>query len=204
MPADSDSPDRRARRWLEPGQVGALREACYRDGRPAARARRDDAAVTLLYDAALRAAELAALDASNLRDRSLFLPAEAQVADGTGRSPGARRLPLDDDTLRTLNAHLDARATDADALFCGADGRVTVPEVRDLVRSAAEAAGVAPHRADGSRGDPAEVTPATLRHSAAWRLLYAGRGASLYDVQSRLRHASLDATKRLCEGFREP
>lgn len=204
MTADADGPNGRARRWLEPGQIGALRKACYRDGRSGAHARRDDAVVTLLYDAALRAAELVALDATDLRERSVFLSADLLEAAGTDPSPSARRITLDDDTIRTLQAHLDGRSTDADALFRGSDGRITVAEVRDVLEDAAEAAGVAPHCADGSRGDPGDVTPKTIRHSAAWRLLHAERGTSLYDVRSRLRHDSLDETRRLCEGFREP
>lgn len=205
MTDDADDADDvpRARRWLEPGQVGALRKACYRDGRSGARARRDDALVTLLYDAALRAEELVALDVSNLRERSLFLSAGVQIADATNPSPSASRLVLDPDTVRTLNAHLEGREADGSALFRGESGRITVGEVRTAVREAAEAAGVRPHGVDGSRGDPADVTPAVLRHSAAWRLLHADPGASLYDVRSRLRHASLDETKRVCEGFRE-
>jgi hypothetical protein len=130
-----------------------------------------------------------------------FLAAGLQVPDATNPSPTTRRVTLADDTIRTLNAHLDGRSTDASALFLGADGRITVPEVRRLVRDAAEAADVAPHHADGSRGTPADVTPETIRHSTAWRMLNAERGASLYDVQSRMRHASLDATKRVYGDF---
>lgn len=203
MTADSEGLDRPARQWLEPGQVGALRDACYRDGRPSDRARRDDAIVTLLYDAALWPQELVALDVGNLRERSLFLPADVQVADGTNPSPSSRRVTLDDDTVRTLNDHLGERSAGTDALFPGEDGRISVDEVHRVLRTAAEAAGVAPHRVDGSRGDPADVTPETIRHSAAWRLLNAAPGASLYDVRSRLRHGSLETTKRVYEGFHE-
>lgn len=200
MTADADD-DGPARRWLTPGQIGALREACYRDDRPGIRQRRDDAVVTLLYDAALRAEELVRLDVDDLRERSVFLAADLQVPDATNPSPTTRRVTLADDTIRTLNAHLDGRSTDASALFLGADGRITVPEIRRLVRDAAEAADVAPHHVDGSCGAPADVTPETVRHSTAWRMLNGERGASLYDVQSRMRHASLDATKRVYGDF---
>jgi len=203
MTPDPDGTDRRACRWLEPGQIGALRTACYRDDRPEACERRDDAMIALLYDAALRASELVALDVDNLRERSVFLPAGIQVADPTNPSPSTRRITLADDTIRTLNAHLDGRSAETSALFRGDDGRITVREVRRAIRDAAAAADVVPHHLDGSRGDPADVTPETIRHSTAWRMLNAERGASLYDVQSRLRHASLDATKQVYAGFYE-
>lgn len=204
MPTDSSGPDGsdvRARRWLDPGQVGALRDACFRDGRSSVRARRDDALVTLLYDAALRAEELVALDVSNLRERSLFLPASVQVEGPTNPSPTTRRITLDDETIRTLNAYLAERRTDADALFPGESGRITVEEVERALRAAAEAADVAPHHVDGSRGEPSDVTPETIRDSTAWRMLHAERGASLYDVRSRLRHDSLETTRRVYEEF---
>lgn len=203
MTPDPDDTDRRAHRWLEPDQIGALRKACYRDDRPEVRQRRDDAMIALLYDAALRAAELVALDVDTLRERSVFLPAGLQVADATNPSPSTRRIALADDTIRTLNAHLDERSAETSALFRGDDGRITVREVRRALRDTAAAADVAPHHLDGSRGDHADVTPETIRHSTAWRMLNAERGASLYDVQSRLRHASLDATKQVYAGFYE-
>ena len=182
MATDTDDADIRARWWLDPGGIGALRDGCDRDGRPAADRRRDDALVTLLYDAALWAEELAALDVTNLRERSVFLPAGVQVAGPTNPSPSAERIVLFDETIRTLNGYLAERETDADALFVGESGRITVEEVERALRTAAEAADVRPHGAGGARGEPSDVTPETIRHSTAWRMLYAEQGNSLYDV----------------------
>lgn len=204
MSTDADDADIRAQWWLDPGGIGALRDGCDRDGRPAARSRRDDALVTLLYDAALWAEELVALDVTNLRERSVFLPAGVQVARPTNPSPSAERIVLFDETIRTLNGYLAGRETDADALFVGESGRMTVEEVERALVAAAEAAGVRPHGPDGSRGEPSDVTPETIRDSTAWRMLYAEQGNSLYDVQNRLRHDSVETTRRVCEGLDAP
>jgi integrase len=49
---------------------------------------------------------------------------------------------------------------------------------------------------DGGRGEPAETTPHTLRHSVAYRVIRE-EGGRLEDVQLRLRHQNLETTDRV-------
>jgi integrase/recombinase XerC/integrase/recombinase XerD len=41
------------------------------------------------------------------------------------------------------------------------------------------------------------VTPHTLRHSVAYRMLNVEEGHSFYDVRNRLRHATIQTTERV-------
>ena len=47
------------------------------------------------------------------------------------------------------------------------------------------------------RGDPEDVTPHTLRHSVAYRMLNVESDNTFYDVRNRLRHASIQTTERV-------
>lgn len=72
--------------------------------------------------------------------------------------------------------------------------------VRNTVRDAAEAAQVRPFTVNG-RGAPADVTPHTLRHSVAYRMLNREEENTLYDVTKRLRHATIQTTERVYSHF---
>jgi integrase/recombinase XerC/integrase/recombinase XerD len=71
-----------------------------------------------------------------------------------------------------------------------------------MLHDVAEAAGVHPWKVDGSRGDADDVTPHSLRHSVAYRMLHEEEGNTLYDVRNRLRHRSLQTTERVYDHFR--
>jgi integrase/recombinase XerC/integrase/recombinase XerD len=66
-----------------------------------------------------------------------------------------------------------------------------------MLHSVAETAGIRPYLVDGSRGDAGDVTPHTLRHSVAYRMMNAEEGNTLYDVRNRLRHRSIQTTERV-------
>lgn len=189
----------RASVWLKPEQVDAMRTACY-ERFPDYLQQRNEAIVALLYDTGLRVGELVAVDVAMLRESNsvLYLPAHIQKDYPNDNSPKPASLELASDTTRLLSSYLANRWKDTDALFPSrSSSRITTQGVRDLVHAVADAAGVEPFMADGSRGDPADVTPHALRHSVAYRMMNAEEGNTLYDVRNRLRHRSIQTTEQV-------
>ena len=76
----------------------------------------------------------------------------------------------------------------------------TKQSVRNVVSQAAEAAETRPYTT-GGRGEPADITPHTYRHSVAYRMLNREEGNTLYDVTKRLRHATIVTTERVYSHF---
>jgi len=184
----------RARTWLKPEQVEQLRDECLTDTCPTYLQDRDEAIVTLAYDAGLRAAELAGLDVDHvdLDAGTVYLPTAIQKG-----SPPPATLELDRDTVRTLRRYLRDRWKDTSALFpTRSSDRITTRSLRRLVEKLALAADVQPQVAGGGSGDPDDVTPHTLRHSVAYRIIQVD-GGRLEDVQLRLRHANRETTDRI-------
>lgn len=68
--------------------------------------------------------------------------------------------------------------------------------VRQLVKKAAEAAGVRPYVAGAGRGDSSDVSPHTFRHSITFRMIRQ-EDKRLEDVMLRLRHPSLQTTDQI-------
>lgn len=164
---------------------------------------RNDALLALLYDTGLRVAEAVALDEDllELEDGILALPASIQKQYPNDNSPDYTRLQLADDTTRTLRKYLGSRWKDPAALFPSRQAERMSPEsVRNVVRDAALAAEIEPFTLRG-RGDASDVTPHTLRHSVAYRMLAVEDGNTLYDVTNRLRHATIQTTERVYSHF---
>lgn len=204
MAANTDS-NIRAKVWLEPDQVEALRNACYHDGFADYLQQRNDAIVTVLADTGLRVGELVQLDVEMLRDgrSALYLPAHIQKDYPTEASPSAVTMDLAGDTTRTLNSYLSNRWKDVEALWPSRKAdRITEQGVRYLLHDVAEVAEIRPYKVDGSRGDAGDVTPHTLRHSLAYRMLHEEEGNTLYEVRNRLRHRSIQTTERVYDHFR--
>lgn len=195
----------RAKVWLEPDQVEAMRNACYDDEFAEYLQQRNDAILAVLYDTGLRVGELVQLDVEMLRDNrgALYVPAHIQKDYPTESSPSAVTMDLAGDTTRTLNSYLSSRWKDVEALWPSRKAdRISEQGVRYLLHDVAEAAEVRPYRVDGSRGDADDVTPHALRHSVAYRMLHEEEGNTLYDVRNRLRHRSIQTTERVYDHFK--
>lgn len=203
---EKHSENDRASTWLHPGQVQRLRTACYDDRFAPRLRRRNDAILTLAYDTGLRVGELVRLDVDHLDldDAVVSLPSDSRDGtDGTDQS-ASETITLDPShslgTARLLKSYLDDRDVETTAIaFSRERDRLTPKAVRDIVTKAAELAGVRPHTPSG-RGEPADVSPQTIRHSTAWRLLTV-EDRSIADVQRRLRHTTRSTTKRLYSHF---
>jgi len=203
MATHTDSQTQKAQVWLKPEQVEQLRSATVEESADYL-ASRNDALIATLYDTGLRVGEAIALDVEmlDLDDGVIGLPAEIQKDYPNDNSPSYTRIGLADETIRTLRMYLANRWKDVDAVFPSRQSdRMTTESARNVVRNAAIAVDVRPYTLRG-RGDPDEITPHTLRHSVAYRMLDR-EGATLYDVTKRLRHATIQTTERVYAHFDE-
>jgi len=140
-------------------------------------ARRDEALVNLLLYTGLRVGEAASLcvDDVVLNDRS----GKVIVRSGKGRK--YREVPLHKEARNALAAYLEVRPEDeGESLFLGQRGPLGPRGIQMRRTALGEAAGV-------------EVTPHTLRHTFATRLLREA-GADLVMVAALLGHSSVATT----------
>lgn len=211
MPPDTTNSHGRAKAWLKPRQVRELRTAAQSDEFLPYLRDRNEAIVAMLYDTGLRVGELVqvSIDYLHLDDDPAYLtiPAGIQKDYPTERSPSYEEMNLavDEstyDTVSRLRSYLNNRWRDSEALFPSRQAdRMTTESVRRVVRSLAHEAGVSPQSIEGGTGAPDDVTPHTLRHSVAYRMLHEEDGYTLYDVRNRLRHATIKTTEERYDHF---
>ena len=197
--ADNTDTKVRAKVWLRPEQIDALRSACYDTGADYLQ-QRNEAIIALMYDTGVRVGELVALDVDHLRDgnTALYMPSSIQKDYPTDSTPDPATIGLDSGVSRLLSSYLTNRWKDSEALFPSrSSDRITTQGVRDALRKVAVEADVRPYLLDGSRGDATDVTPHALRHSVAFRMMNAEDGNELYDVRNRLRHRSITTTEQV-------
>jgi len=197
--ADNTDTKVRAKVWLRPEQIDALRSACYDTGADYLQ-QRNEAIIALMYDTGVRVGELVALDVDHLRDgnTALYMPSSIQKDYPTDSTPDPATIGLDSGVSRLLSSYLTNRWKDSEALFPSrSSDRITTQGVRDALRKVAVEADVRPYLLDGSRGDATDVTPHALRHSVAFRMMNTEDGNELYDVRNRLRHRSITTTEQV-------
>lgn len=188
--------------WLKPDQVDRMRSATVTNS-PDYLSLRNDSLVALMYDTGLRVSETVALDVDLLdfEEGILRLPSEIQKQYPTEKSPDYVEVELASDTLRTLDQFLSTRWKDGEPVFPSRQSdRMTTESVRNVVSRAARHAEVRPYTLRG-RGTPSDVTPHTLRHSVAYRMLTVEDGNTLYDVTKRLRHETIQTTEQIYSHF---
>jgi integrase/recombinase XerC/integrase/recombinase XerD len=195
--------NRRARTWLKPEQVEDLRDAALTTGATYLQ-ERNDMIVATLYDLGLRVGELVALDIGDfdLDERELYLPTHKQKDyPNPNHSPPPRYLDVDREVCRDLRRYLDRRWKDPDALLPSRQAdRMSTESVRNVITRLAHEADVRPFLEEGGQGNPEEISPHTLRHSVAYRMLRRD-DARLVDVRDRLRHSSVQTTEQIYEHF---
>lgn len=199
----SSQQNQKATAWLKPEQVDKMRSATVETSADYL-SLRNDAIIALLYDTGLRVGELVSLDWQmlNLDDSVLGLPASIQKDYPNNNSPSYTRIELKPDTVRTLRNYRNSawKTTDAVSPSRRSD-RIGEESVRVLVRNAAVEADITPYSSTTEQLDATDVTPHTLRHSVAYRLLEVEEGNTLYDVTKRLRHATIQTTERVYSHF---
>lgn len=159
---------------------------------------RNKALIALLYNTGLRRSEVAAFDAGNidLDAGTVYLPGSYQKggwADDATLEPGLWGA----NSMRSLKRYLQNRWKETEALFpARLSDRMSPTAIYNRVRRLAEIADIRPRMVGSGRGGPADVSPHTLRHSVAYRVLQVEKGR-LEDVQARLRHTNLATTDRV-------
>ncbi|MFC7047288.1 tyrosine-type recombinase/integrase [Halobacteriaceae archaeon GCM10025711] len=186
----------RAKSWLLPEQVDQMRSACLTDRFADYLQERNLTLVELMYDTGLRASEVVGLDVDHLHldeePVTVYLPSEIQKGN-----PPPATIELSEDTARQLRRYLRDRWKDTPALFpTRSSDRMTSRSLQRTIEAIAVAAEVEPHLVGGGTGEPETVTPHTLRHSVAYRIIRV-EGGRLEDVQLRLRHKSRSTTDRV-------
>lgn len=201
MATSTDSKER-ASVWLKPDQVEAMRNAVVKES-PDKLKQRNDALIQLLYDTGLRVGEAVQVNVEHLdlEEGILGLPADLQKDYPNENSPVYTEIELVEESQRVIDQYLSSRWKDTEALFPSTHSdRMTTQAVRDVVSKAADAAMVEPYTING-RGDSTDVSPHTLRHSVAYRMLNREKGNTLYDVRNRLRHATIQTTENVYDHF---
>lgn len=189
----------RAKVWVTPSQVEALRSACYTTGAEYLQ-QRNEAISAFMYDTGLRVGEAVQVDKTLLRNGNseLYLPTDIQKDYPNENSPPPVTLTLSKDTARLLSAYLNSRWKDPPALFPSrSSNRISEQGVRDMLHKIADEAEVQPYKIDGTRGNASDVTPHALRHGVAYRMMNEEDENTLYDVRNRLRHRSIQTTERI-------
>lgn len=170
-----------------------MRDACFSTANPD----RNEAIVGILYDTGIRAGECVELETEyfDADAGTLYLPSRIQKGN-----PPQATLELGKwgaDSSRQLRRYLRAREYDGPVLFPSRlNDRMSTRSLRRLVKKIAVEAGIEPQRAGGGTGEPEDVTPHTLRHSVAYRIIQVD-GGRLEDVQLRLRHANRQTTDQI-------
>jgi integrase/recombinase XerC len=193
--------DVQAKTWLTPKQVKRLRDVCL-DAFPAYLQDRNEAIIAVLYDAGLRRSELVGLNTDHVDTDAgtIYVPGSIQKGDVPDATIQLGKWGAD--STRILKRYLRDRWKDTDTLFPSrSSDRITGRSIARMVEKAAQHADVEPHVVGGGRGDPADVSPHTLRHSVAYRIIQT-EGGRLEDVQVRLRHSSRETTDRIYSHLR--
>ncbi|WP_242509195.1 tyrosine-type recombinase/integrase [Natrinema altunense] len=158
---------------------------------------RDRLLLRALYTWGLRVSEAVALDVEmvDLNDSALRIPSHIQKDYPNGRSPPPATLDLTRDGVAEIRDYLRDRWKNSDAMFPSRSSpRMTTRAAENVIEKLAEEADIRPFSTYG-RGQPKDVTPHTLRHSVAYRMIER-EGESLDAVQRRLRHATILTTQR--------
>lgn len=141
---------------------------------------RDHAVVALMLYAGLREDEVSRLDVEDLT----LSERKGKVIVRRGKGDKRREVPLSAEARRALRLWLELCGRSTGPLFVGKHGeRLGAKGIQDRVAAVRRAAGLEDH-----------VTPHTLRHTFAKRLL--DGGAELTEVGRLLGHARLETTAR--------
>ena len=196
MNSEVDQREQSPQYWVKPEQYDEMRMAVY-DASPPYLQSRDRLFLRALYTWGLRVREACNIDVEmiDLDDEALRLPSHAQKDYPNNQSPPPATIDLTREGVAEIRDYLRDRWKDTDALFpTRSSNRMTTRSGENVVEKLAEEADARPYSAHG-RGQPDDVTPHTLRHSVAYRMIER-EGESLDAVQRRLRHATILTTQR--------
>lgn len=189
--------------WLKPEQVEAMKDACLTAEFPTYLQDRNLAIVSLMYDTGLRVGETVALNTEHLElnDSRLLLPGSIQKGDVSAATISLGGYGAD--STRDLRRYLRDRWKDTDAVFPSrSSSRMSARSVQRVIKKIATVANIRPYTDDFRRVDAEQLTPHSLRHSVAYRIIVE-EGGRLEDVQRRLRHANRATTDQIYSHYVE-
>ena len=196
MNSEVDQHEQSPQYWIKPEQYEEMRHAVY-DASPPYLQARDRLQLRSYYIWGLRVEESCNLDVGmiDLDDEALRLPSHAQKDYPNNQSPPPATIDLTREGVAEIRDYLRDRWKDTEALFPSRSSpRITTRAAENVVKKLAREADIRPYSTHG-RGQPGDVTPHTLRHSVAYRMIER-EGESLDAVQRRLRHATILTTQR--------
>ena len=166
-------------------EASALVEATGWIGQPFT-AKRDQAAIAVMYRCGLRSNECAMLDLSDIRESDIqgvaMQSLRVRFPKGVNRGATAREVGLDEGTLSFLGAWMQLRGQCPGPLFCTEDWqRLDTSHWRRKIKKSARAAGITKR-----------VHLHGLRHTFA-RMLH-DEGTSVKLIKDALGHSSLATT----------
>lgn len=167
--------ERRLPRYLEPGEVARMVEACS--------SLRDRVIILLLFTTGLRVSELVSLrkDDVDLEKRSIRVK---------GKGGKERVVYFPEALVPLLKEYMERLPGDSEYLFPSAEGHMHYTTVERIVKRAAVSAGL-----------KKKVTPHVLRHSFATHSL--AMGLDIREIQELLGHSSLSTTQVYAHVSRE-
>jgi site-specific recombinase XerD len=170
---------------LTKAEARALVEATGWIGRPFT-AKRDQAAIAVMYRCGLRSNECAMLELSDLRESEIkgvtMTSLRIRFPKGVNRGATAREVGVDQGTMSFLDIWLQLRGHSPGPLFCTEDWRrVDTSQWRHKIKKSAKAAGITKR-----------VHCHGLRHTFARMLLDEGESVKL--IKDALGHRSLETT----------
>lgn len=186
---------KQAKVWLKPEQVEAMRTACYSDSFADYLQERNEAWFVVAYDTGLRNEETLGVtwEDIDLDAGTLYLRSEVQK----GKNKPPVTMSLADETVRILRKYKGRMFRDSEYLFPSRQSDcMTDRALRNMVEAVAVEAEVKPYLAEGGRGVPEDVSPHTMRHSLAYRMIQV-EGKRMEDVMLRLRHSSILTTDQI-------
>ena len=167
--------ERRLPRYLEPGEVARMVEACS--------SLRDRVIILLLFTTGLRVSELVSLrkDDVDLEKRSIRV---------RGKGGKERVVYFPEALVPLLKEYMERLPGDSEYLFPSAEGHMHYTTVERIMKRAAVSAGL-----------KKKVTPHVLRHSFATHSL--AMGLDIREIQELLGHSSLSTTQVYAHVSRE-
>lgn len=165
---------------------------------------RNELIILLMYDTGLRCNELTTIERDDIvldaGDEHVYLPGDKQKdypIDDASPSDVPIEFHLDETGIKLKSYLSKERWRESDYLFPSeSSDHISNRQVRNLIKKIAIEAGVEPQSPGAGTERPDDVSPHTLRHSLAYRMLIV-EDYTMVELKKRLRHTSIKTTDQI-------